>query len=264
MPDPRGGYVIAFAGAVKIFSASFSLFIIPPLSRGDFCLNCFDEPVSAMLKRALCRRDLVMNSRVLGLFVLLLSVVIMAHSASAASISSLDGLEMLRKAFVGVNDFSAKITQEKALSLMKKKMVANGEVRFKKPDMFYMELYAPYASRILLKDNALTLKLPNEELRQKVALPAGQGLGSWFEFLDHPVKALPEDFTVRAERQGETVLLSIAPRKKGAMKELQIVFQQGGMLKRLVIEENNRDTTVITFSKMKKNCGLSEKDFLLE
>lgn len=195
---------------------------------------------------------------------MLLAIVFVAHSASAASISPLDGLEMLRKAFVGVNDFSAKITQEKTLSLMKKKMVANGEVRFKKPDMFYMELYSPYASRILLKDNALTLKLPNEEVRQKVALPAGQGLGAWFEFLDHPVKALPEEFSVRAERQGETVLLSIAPRKKGAMKELQIVFQQGGRLNRLVIEENNRDMTVITFSKMKKNCGLSENDFLLE
>jgi len=48
------------------------------------------------------------------------------------------------------------------------------------------------------------------------------------------------------------------------MKELQLVFQQGGDLQRLVIEENNRDKTVITFSNMKKNTGLSEKDFHLD
>jgi outer membrane lipoprotein carrier protein len=61
---------------------------------------------------------------------------------------------MLRKTFVGINDFTAQITQEKQLSLMKRKMVASGEVRFKKPDTFYMELYSPYASRVLLKDNS--------------------------------------------------------------------------------------------------------------
>ncbi|HOO92628.1 MAG TPA: outer membrane lipoprotein carrier protein LolA, partial [Opitutales bacterium] len=117
----------------------------------------------------------------------------------------------MRKAFVGVNDFSADIVQEKTISLMKKKMVASGEVRFKKPDMFYMELYSPYASQILLKDNALTLKLPNEGVRQKMVLPPEQGLGTWFKFLDQPVKNLPENFAVRAERRGETILLKISP-----------------------------------------------------
>ncbi|MHC1696997.1 MAG: outer membrane lipoprotein carrier protein LolA [Geobacteraceae bacterium] len=171
---------------------------------------------------------------------------------------------MLRKAFVGINDFTAEITQEKQLSLMQRKMVANGEVRFKKPDTFYMELYAPYASRVLLKGTSLTLKLPKEGIRQKLTLPPEQGLGRWFEFLDHPVKALPAGFDIRAERRGGTVFLQIVPRKKGAMKELQLVFQQGGALKRLIIEENNRDTTVITFSRMKKNTGMSEKDFRLD
>jgi outer membrane lipoprotein carrier protein len=65
-------------------------------------------------------------------------------------------------------------------------------------------------------------------------------------------------------RRGETVQLQISPRKKGAMKELQLFFQPGGELKRLVIEENNRDKTVITFSNMKKNTGLTEKDFQLD
>jgi len=171
---------------------------------------------------------------------------------------------MLRRVFVGVNDFTAEISQEKQLSLMKKKMVASGEVRFKKPDTFYMELYSPYASRVLLKNDSLLLKLPKEGIRQKLALPSEQGLGHWFEFLDRPVKALPAGFDIRAERREGTIFLQIVPRKKGAMKELQLVFLQGGELKRLIIEENNRDKTVITFSKMKKNTGLSEKDFRLD
>ncbi|RQW82312.1 MAG: outer membrane lipoprotein carrier protein LolA [Geobacter sp.] len=190
--------------------------------------------------------------------------ILSATYASASSLSALDGLEMLRKAFVGMNDFTAEITQEKQLSLMKRKMVARGEVRFKKPDTFYMELYSPYSSRVLLKDNSLILKLPNEGIRQKMTLPPEQGLGRWFKFLDRPVKALPDGFDIRAARRGGIVFLQISPLKKGAMKELQLVFQQGGVLKRLVIEENNRDKTVITFTNMKTNTGLSEKDFHLD
>ncbi|MRR55932.1 MAG: outer membrane lipoprotein carrier protein LolA [Deltaproteobacteria bacterium] len=197
----------------------------------------------------------------ISLFVILIPNV---SSAQASSLSALEGMEILRKAFVGVNDFTAEITQEKQLSLMKRKIVTTGEVRFKKPDIFYMELNAPYASRVLLKDNSLTLKLPKEGIRQKLALPPEQGLARWFEFLDHPVKTLPAGFDIRAERRGGTIFLQITPREKGVMKALQLVFQQGGELRRLIIEENNRDKTVITFSRMKKNTGLSEKDFRLD
>lgn len=188
----------------------------------------------------------------------------LASPVSASPLSAVEGLEFLRRAFVGVNDFTAEITQEKQLSLMKKKMTASGTVRFKKPDTFYMELYSPYASRILLKDTTLTLKLPNEGVRQKISLPREQGLGRWISFLDRPVKSLPDGFDVRAEKRGSTVILEIAPRKKGAMREIQLFLSQDGRLKRLVLEENNRDRTVITFHRMKKNAGLTEGDFRLE
>jgi outer membrane lipoprotein carrier protein len=205
-----------------------------------------------------------MTARLLFFITLLVILVPNVSCAQASSLSALEGLEMLRKTFVGVNDFTAAITQEKQLSLMKRKIVSNGEVRFKKPDTFYMELYAPYASRVLLKGNSLTLKLPKEGIRQKLTLPPEQGLGRWFEFLDQPIKALPAGFDIRAERRGGNIFLQIVPRNKGTMKELQLVFQQGGALKRLIIEENNRDKTVITFSRMKKNTDLSVNDFLLD
>lgn len=187
-----------------------------------------------------------------------------ASPVSASPLSAVEGLEFLRRAFAGVNDFTAEITQEKQLSLMKKKMTASGTVRFRKPDTFYMELYSPYSSRVLLKDTVLTLKLPNEGVRQKISLPREQGLGRWISFLDRPVKSLPDGFDIRAEKRGETVFLQFAPWKKGGMREIQLSLSQDGRLKRLVLEENNRDRTVITFHRMKKNTGLTEGDFRLE
>jgi outer membrane lipoprotein carrier protein len=193
-----------------------------------------------------------------------LTLCFLSSPASAGPLSAVEGLEFLRRAFVGVNDFTAEITQEKQLSLMKKKMTASGTVRFKKPDTFYMELYSPYASRSMLKDNTLTLKLANEGVRQKMTLPREQGLGRWITFLDRPVRSLPDGFEIRAEKREETVTLQITPRQKGVMKEIQLSLWQDGRLKRIVLEENNRDRTVIIFHHMKKNTGLPERDFRLE
>jgi len=205
-----------------------------------------------------------MYSRSLFLPFIFLMLVSVPCPAAASSLSPVEGLEILRRAFAGITDFTADITQEKQLALMKKRLTAKGTVRFRKPDTFYMELSSPYASRLLLKDNSLTLKLPNEGVRQKIALPPEQGLGRWFSLLDKPVRTLPEGFEIRAEKKGEAVVLQILPRKKGAMKALELTFREDGRLRRLVVEENNRDRTVITFHRMKKNTGLTEKDFQLE
>lgn len=48
------------------------------------------------------------------------------------------------------------------------------------------------------------------------------------------------------------------------MKELRLTFLENGNLSRLVIEEQNRDRTVLNFRSMHKNVGLTEKDFRLE
>ncbi len=200
----------------------------------------------------------------LFLIPLFITLVHLPHDVSASSMTGVEGLEFLRRAFVGVNDFSAEITQEKQLSLMKKKMTASGKVRFRKPDTFFMELHAPYASRILLKDATLTLRLPDEGARQNIALPPEQGLGRWLGFLERPVKSLPEGFDVRAERRGGTVTVGIIPRKKGSMREIKVSLWRDGRLKSLVLEENNGDRTVINFHRMKKNAGLSDADFRLD
>jgi len=204
--------------------------------------------------------------KLLGFFIFPILAVLLstAPSAGAASLTPVEGLELLRRAFAGVDDFSAGITQEKQLALMKKKMTARGEVRFKKPNMFYMELYPPYSSRVLLKDTTLTLKLSNDGERQQVTLPSEQGLGRWFKFLNQPVTSIPEGFDIRADKRGNSVILRISPRNNGALRELELTFQETGRLQKLVIEENNRDSTVITFNRMKRNTGLTDQDFRLE
>jgi outer membrane lipoprotein carrier protein len=198
------------------------------------------------------------------LLALLLGMTLLTSNARAAGITPLEALELLRKGFGNTADFSAEITQEKQIALLKRRMTSRGVVRFRRPDTFYMEVYSPYASRLLLQDNVMTMVLPEEGIRQKSTLPPGEGLLHWFALLDRPITRLPEGVEVRADRRGDTVTLRILPGNNRGVKELKLTMSADGRIKGLAIEEQNRDRTLLTFHRMRRNVGLTEKDFRLE
>jgi len=188
----------------------------------------------------------------------------LAASAQAKSISALDGLEALRKGFSGINDFTAEITQEKRLKLMKRSMVMNGTVRFKKPDLFFMEINPPYATRMMLHDTLIEQASGREGEKNRIILPPEQGLKQWFSKLATPLTSLPQGVTIHADLTNGTYTLGIAPQGNGQVKELTIAFQEDGTVRRLVITEQNGDRATMTFKKVRRNVGLSEKDFRLD
>ncbi len=196
--------------------------------------------------------------------VLLLSLFGVATMAAAEPLTPVEGLELLRRGFAGMTDFTAEITQEKQLSLMKKKLTSTGRVRFRRPGSFFMEIFAPYSSRLLLEKSDLTIFYPAEKSRQKIPLPAEEGLGRWFTYLDKPITTLPEGVQLQAERHGEICTLRIAPQGKQGVRELTLLFLDDGRIKRVIIEEQNGDRNSITFRNMKKNVGLTDKEFRLE
>lgn len=184
--------------------------------------------------------------------------------ARGETISPVRGLEMLRHSMSGVNDFTAEITQEKQISLMKKKMKAGGIIRFRKPDTFFMELYPPYPSRMLMNDTAVSMFFPADGVRQKMVLPRGESLKRWFTLLDKPVTSIPEGVTMSAEKNGKNITLQISPAGRGNVKNLRVTFLENSRISRLAIEEKNGDSTVINIRNMRINQGLTERDFRLE
>jgi len=201
-----------------------------------------------------------------GLFIIALVCFFLHQGGVCAQAAGkeLESLELLRRCFVDVADFTAEITQEKQLTLLKRTMTARGTVRFKKPDLFFMEIYPPYASRLLLRNNVLDLFLVKEKISQHLVLPPEEGLQKWFTFLAKPVTSLPDGVDVRAEQRGTVHSLRITPRGGGQVKSFSVTFLEDGRLRKLVIEERNGDRTAIEFQKMRKNVGLSERHFLLD
>lgn len=185
-------------------------------------------------------------------------------TANARPIAALEGLEALRKTFSGMTDFTAEITQEKRLSLMKRTLTMTGAVRFRKPDMFYLELLPPYASRMLLRDNTIEQVMGNNSDRNRIVLPPEQGLKRWFSRISEPIVAMPKGMEVLADLTGQIYSVTITPHGKGQVKELIIVFSDDGVVRRLIIGEQNGDRAVMTFRKFRRNVGLTDKDFSLD
>lgn len=185
-------------------------------------------------------------------------------TVQARPVAPLAGLEALRKGFAGISDFTAEITQEKRLSIMKRSLVTQGSVRFRKPDLFMLEINPPYESRLLLRDNVIEQATGKGGEHSRIILPPEQSLKRWFSKLAGPITSLPEGVAVHCDLNGSLYILSLSPSGQGQIKSLTISFLENGTIQRLVIDEKNGDRATMTFKKMRRNIGLTEKDFRLE
>lgn len=198
------------------------------------------------------------------LFSMLLAALLLNGSpCHARAISPVEGLEALRRGFAGISDFTADITQEKRLSLMKRTMVMNGSLRFKKPDLFFMEIAPPFSSRMLLRDSVIEQIAGRDRNPTRIALPPEQGLKQWFLKLASPVTSLPDGVGVQADLTNSVYTVTISPAGKGQVQAISIVFLGNGTIRRLVINERNGDRATMTLKKVRRNVGLTEKDFRL-
>jgi outer membrane lipoprotein carrier protein len=195
---------------------------------------------------------------------LLLALLLNSSPCQARTISPLEGMEALRRGFAGISDFTADVTQEKRLSLMKRTMVMNGSLRFKKPDLFFMEIAPPFSSRMLLRDNVIEQSAGKDRAPTRIALPPEQGLKQWFSKLAAPVTSLPNGVAIQADLTNSVYTLTIASQGKGQVKDISIIFLADGTIKRLVINEQNGDKSTMTLKKVRRNVGLAERDFRLE
>lgn len=203
--------------------------------------------------------------RMLRVMVVILTLVSgTAGSALARPIPPLEGLEAFRKGFTGISDFTADITQEKRLKLMKRTMLMTGSVRFRKPDLFFMEIKPPYAARMLLRDTTVEQATGREGEKSRIVLPPDQGLRHWFSKLASPVTSLPDGMAVQADLTGSVYTLTIAFQGNGQVRDLSIVFLGDGTIRRFTINEQNGDRSTMTLTKVRRNVGLSERDFRLE
>jgi outer membrane lipoprotein carrier protein len=117
---------------------------------------------------------------------------------------------------------------------------------------------------MLLRDTIIEQISGKDRTPTRIALPPEQGLKQWFSKLAAPVTSLPDGVTVQADLTNSVYTLTVTPQGKGQVKDISIVFLGNGTIRKLVINERNGDRATMTLKKVRRNVGLTEKDFRLE
>jgi outer membrane lipoprotein-sorting protein len=173
-------------------------------------------------------------------------------------------LEHIKKAQDAMVDFTADIKQVKRSSLMKESIVSHGEMRFKRLDQLWVEMYPPHASITVLDKGVLLIYLPEERQVQRYQVAGNPALAKWLLFFQAPLETLGKRIWLQAER-ADAVVLRLEPAEDLALfREIKISLDTTvWMPKQVELLEKNGDRTTITYDNVKLNTGITDASFQL-
>jgi len=173
-------------------------------------------------------------------------------------------LEQCKKAQSAIADFTADIKQVKKSSLMEESVVSRGQMRFKRPDQLWVQMYPPYPSITVLDKGVLLIYLPEEKQVQRYQVAGNPALAKWLLFFQAPLETLGKRIWIQEERS-DTVVLRLDPTEDLALfKEIKISLDTTiWMPKHVELLEKNGDRTTITYDNIKINTGITDTSFQL-
>jgi outer membrane lipoprotein-sorting protein len=173
-------------------------------------------------------------------------------------------LEQCRKAQSAMADFTADVKQVKKSSLMEESMVSRGQMRFKRPDQLWIQMYPPYPSITVLDKGVLLIYLPEEKQVQRYQVAGNPALAKWLLFFQAPLETLGKQIWLQEER-ADTVVLRLDPAEDLTLfKEIKISLDTTiCMPKHVELLEKNGDRTTITYDNIKINTGIADASFQL-
>lgn len=200
---------------------------------------------------------------------LIISVVILFPCVSFAQFKTPieEVIFQLQQTYEKTQDFKASFIQESTLKSIKKTEVESGLVYFKNPKNMLWDYTQPKAKKMVINPQRVWLYIPAEKtaytqtadyiFKSKVLIKFLSGLGK-----------LKDDFVIEYSGSGGldkdgNYLLSLAPREKNSfLNPFSITVDKNSFLiVRISFEDALGNSTVLKFSNISVNTGLSEKLF---
>jgi outer membrane lipoprotein carrier protein len=179
------------------------------------------------------------------------------HHAFAQTVEQ--AVTSVEKHYQEVRDLTANVVQKNFLKSLDKTQTFEGKLLIKKPGKLRLEYVNGQLILIEGKD-ALFYSRKNEQLIKRTFTD--------FAHMNVPVAFLlgaahiRDDFDVLQPDPKTPRLLELIPKKSGAaMKKLAIVSDESGSIIRITIDDKSGNSTIISFSSVKENTGLSDKTF---
>jgi outer membrane lipoprotein carrier protein len=162
----------------------------------------------------------------------------------------------------------ARFVQRKRLRLFKSEVVTKGKVCFEKPDRLRWETLPPDGSVLVVNGNRAELRLPDERPRV-IDLRRDRTMATLVEQLmvwlgARPAKSLSKWYRAELRREGPGYKLRLAPTQPAVRKRVrgvEVVFGADLVLRTITIQHEDRDTSHITFSEIRRDQRLPPNTF---
>lgn len=180
----------------------------------------------------------------------------------APSIGADEVVQRLKESRERTKDFSADLLQEKKVSLLREKVVSKGKIRFKHPDKVSIEFFHPESSQMVFDGKTLLLYFKEEKMAERYQVHANPVVEKYLLFTKDPFQEKLAQWKIVEDRES-VVVIEILPKTKDAffVKTRLWVSKKDWMVVGMEMVERNGDTTLLRYSNLKVNTGLSDSDF---
>jgi outer membrane lipoprotein carrier protein len=181
------------------------------------------------------------------------------HSQSTGTDEVIQRLKEVRER---TKDFSADLLQEKTISLLKRKMVSRGQIRYKFPDKFCIEFFQPEPSLILFDGKTFLTYLKEEKVAERYHVHSNPTVEKYLLFSQDPFQEKWAQWKI-VEDQESFLVMEILPKGEDFLfaKTRFRISKKDWMVTGMEIVEKNGDTTLLQYSNIQSNTGLTESDF---
>lgn len=196
------------------------------------------------------------------LLILTLLFTISIPSVGAQTVGVDEVVQHLKESREKTKDFSADLLQEKKVSLLKEKVVSRGKIRFKKPDKVFIEFFHPESSQMVYDGKTFLLYFKEEKMAERYQVHDNPIIEKYLLFSKDPFQEKLAQWKIVEDRES-VLVMEILPKVKDALfvKTRFWVSEKEWMVVAMEMVERNGDTTLLRYSNMRVNTGLTDSDF---
>jgi outer membrane lipoprotein carrier protein len=194
---------------------------------------------------------------------ILISLLLIALPVKGAAPMGEEGVVKRLKEVQGkTKDFSADLYQEKKLSLLREKIISRGSIRFKKPDKVSIEFFHPESSQMVFDGKTVLLYFKEERLAERYSVRSNPIAERYLLFSKDPFQEKLARWKILEDRES-FLIMEITPKVNDPLfvKTRLWVSKKDWMIMGMEMIEKNGDTTLLRYSNIRVNTGLSDSDF---
>jgi outer membrane lipoprotein carrier protein len=183
-------------------------------------------------------------------------------SVRAQTLTVEEVVKRIRESREKTVDFSADLLQEKKISLLKDRVISRGKIRFKKPDRIFIEFFHPETSQMVYDGKTFLLYFKEEKMAERYRVQGNPVVERYLLFSKDPFQEKLARWRIVEDRESFLVM-EILPQVKDAFfaKTRMWVSKKDWLITGMEMEEKNGDMTILRYSNVRVNTGLSDTDF---